>query len=379
MTRLTFDDPRALLADLWSVGVNAVRGDTCVAAALDAHGVETPDTIIAVGKAAGAMAQAAFDRFSADIPSLIVTKYGHLDDLDLPATADLIEAAHPVPDENSLHAGSTLISWVEGMGHDSHLLFLVSGGASALAEVPTDGLSLDDVSSDNVRLLSEGLDIHAMNRHRIARSQIKGGKLLNRFPGAKLTVLAMSDVEGDDVGIIGSGLGLVTEQVTADAAVHVVASNAIARGAIADAAAARAIPVQRNDEALYTDVTVAAQRIADALRDPAPGLYISGGEPTVHLPDTPGRGGRNQALALLLAERFKGMPAVTALVAGTDGTDGPTPDAGGYADGTLWQSEAAAHLERADAGTYLADHGALFTCGPTGTNVMDIALVLVEG
>lgn len=374
MTAKPQTDPRAQLAQLWQTGVDAVRGDRCVAAALRAQSPAKPDAIIAVGKAAGAMAAAAYAHFGPDIPGLIVTKYGHLDGITLPPAAQTHEAAHPVPDANSLAAGDALINQVIDMAPDSHLLFLISGGASALAEVPVAGLTLADVTEDNARLLSQGLDIHAMNHHRITRSQIKGGKLLSRFPGAKLTVLAMSDVEGDDVGIIGSGLGAVPDTLTADSATHIVASNAIARAAIADVATGLAI--QTNTETLYADVATTAATIAQMLTKP--GLYIFGGEPTVVLPDTPGRGGRNQALALLLARHLQNRPGVTALVAGTDGTDGPTDDAGGFSDHTLWGDRASDALTRADAGTYLAAHDALFTCGPTGTNVMDIALVLVE-
>ncbi|MEO1454315.1 MAG: DUF4147 domain-containing protein [Pseudomonadota bacterium] len=369
-------DPRALLAELWQTGVDAVRGDRCVAAALARLGTNRPDCIIAVGKAAGAMAIAAYRCFGPDIPGLVVSKYGHLDDIALPPVAEVIETAHPMPDAGSLAAGQRLIEMVEGLTADSHLLFLVSGGASSLAEAPVDGLTLDDVAADNARLLSQGLDIHAMNRHRITRSRIKGGKLLARFAGARVTVMAVSDVEGDDIGIIGSGLGAVPAALAARSETHIIASNAIARTTIADAAKDAGLTVQANAEALYADVETAADRIAKAIN--APGLYIFGGEPTVVLPDAPGRGGRNQALALLLAQHLQNTPGVTALVAGTDGTDGPTGDAGGFADHMLWGAGAADALARADAGTYLAAHDALFTCGPTGTNVMDIALVLVE-
>ncbi|MEO0702261.1 MAG: DUF4147 domain-containing protein [Pseudomonadota bacterium] len=369
-------DPRTHLARLWHIGVDAVRGDRCVATALRSEKPGRPDSIIAVGKAAGVMASAAYAQYGPDIPGLVVTKYGHLDGIALPPAAQTLEAAHPVPDARSLAAGAALIDRVSGMAAGSHLLFLVSGGASALAEAPIDGLTLADVTEDNTRLLSQGLDIHAMNQHRITRSKIKGGKLLSRFPGAQITVLAMSDVEGDDVGIIGSGLGLVPDSFGVKSSTHIVASNAIARAAIAKAAIDAGLQVQANFEPLYADIATAADRITAALT--TPGLYIFGGEPTVILPDTPGRGGRNQALALLLAERLQGQPGITALVAGTDGTDGPTGDAGGFADHMLWGDGAADALARADAGTYLAAHDALFTCGPTGTNVMDIALVLVE-
>lgn len=371
-------DARAQLAHLWQAGVDAVRGDACVAAALSDIRPDPPDAILAVGKAAGAMAHATYAHFDPDVPGLIVTKYGHLADIDLPPAARTIEAAHPVPDANSLEAGSQLCAAVTQMSKASHLLFLVSGGASALAEVPAAGLTLADVTGDNARLLAQGLDIHAMNRHRITRSKIKGGKLLALFPGAQITVLAMSDVEGDDIGIIGSGLGAVPATTSAASTTRIVASNAIARAAVAKAATAAGLTVRENAEALYCDVATAAQTIADTLRPDAPGLYIFGGEPTVVLPEAPGRGGRNQALALLLAKHLRGQARVTALVAGTDGTDGPTEDAGGFADGALWGHGAEDALTRADAGSYLAAHNALFTCGPTGTNVMDIALVRVD-
>ena len=111
-----------------------------------------------------------------------------------------------------------------------------------------------------------------------------------------------------------------------------------------------------------------------------PGVYIWGGEPTVILPDNPGQGGRNQSLALAISEHLLGRNNITLLVAGTDGSDGPTTAAGGLVDGNTFDRAEAAHkaLQRADAGPYLAEQHSLFVTGPTNTNVMDLAIAIVE-
>ena len=366
---------RAVLERLWWAGVEAVRGETAVRAALETQPVPPPDAIVAVGKAAASMAKAAVDTFGRDVPCLVLTKDGHAAGAGLPAAVELIESAHPVPDERSLAAGSRLLATVAGMREDSHLLLLVSGGASALVEVPEPGLTLEDLAAENERLLAQGLDIHAMNRRRRALSRIKGGRLLASFRGARVTTFAISDVEGDDLGVIGSGIGAARGDAGFEHDARIVASNAIARGAVARKARALGFPVLSSEETLYADVSVAAERVA-ALLDGARGLRIWGGESTTVLPETPGRGGRNQALALTLAGHIAGREGLTVLVAGTDGSDGPTAAAGGVVDGKTWGEGAEDHLARADSGTYLEAAGALFEIGPTGTNVMDLALAL---
>ncbi len=359
------------LRQIWQAGVAAVRGGPAVAAALGEVG--RPDAIVAVGKAAADMAAAAAARFP-DVPVLVVTKHGH-GSADLPQSARVLEASHPMPDASSLAAGRALLDAVAGMPKGSHLLLLVSGGASALAEVPRDGVDLRTIAAMNARLLGSGLDIHAMNAERRRLSRIKGGGLLSAFRGARATVLAISDVQGDDVGVIGSGIGLVPPDAGFTSQTRLVGSNRVAREAAAAEAARLGIPVLGNAEALYDDVDAAAEVIVAAL-DGRPGLWIWGGEPTVVLPPDPGRGGRNQALAALVAERIAGRAGLAALVAGTDGSDGPTQAAGGLVDGATWDAAGSAALARADAGTWLESRGALFVTGPTGTNVMDLALAL---
>ena len=357
---------RQELVHLWHAAVAAVKGDRAVRDSLKTAPINPVDGIIAVGKAAGAMASAARPVWPG-ASCMVVTKYGH------PGAdgAEVIEAAHPVPDTSSLRAGKALRARVASFDTDAHVLMLVSGGASSLAEDLIDGWDLDRLTRETTRLLASGADIHAMNARRKALSRIKGGGLLGGFGGSRVTVLAISDVEGDDINVIGSGIGQVPDSAPFKSEVRIVASNAVARAAVA----AGRNDVATNSETLYGDVGDVARRIGATLKAGPSGLYIFGGEPTVVLPDAPGKGGRNMALALLLSKEIAGSD-MAALIAGTDGTDGPTDAAGAFADGSLWQPGAADALGRADAYPWLDGAGALFRSGPTGTNVMDLAIAI---
>lgn len=356
------------LISLWQTGVDAVGGYAAVARAIAAGHATKPDRVIAVGKAAAAMAEASI-RTWPEAPCLVVTKYGHVG-TDL-SGAHVIEAAHPVPDAESFKAGHALIEAVKACEPGSHLLMLVSGGASSLAEVPTGDMTLDALKTQTQALLASGTPIGDMNAHRTSLSQIKGGKLLAAFKGAKVTTFALSDVEGDDLSTIGSGIGDAPTDAHFTFAPHIIASNAIAREAVA---AASPVPVQTNAETLYADVAKLAPRLGQMMRDAPSGLHIFGGEPVVHLPDNPGQGGRNMALGLALAREIAGSQGLSILVAGTDGTDGPTDAAGALIDGGTWDNSGADALARADAYPWLKERGALVITGPTGTNVMDLLI-----
>lgn len=354
--------------DIWRAGVAAVDGYAATARALPP---QAPDRILAVGKAAGHMARAALDRYG-DIPCIVVTKDGHAG--DLPAHVTLIEAAHPVPDARSLSGGRALRGAVEGMGAGTRLLLLVSGGASALAEDPVEGETLDSLAALNRALLASGLDIGEMNVRRRVMSRIKGGGLLSRFGGARVDVLAISDVPRDDIAVIGSGIGAAPEDARFAYHCDIVASNAIARDAAV--AAAGDLTVLCNNDGLHGDATRIAGELGPRIAAMEPGVMVIGGEPTVVLPDTPGEGGRNQMLALALSEYIVGRDDIVIVVGGTDGSDGPTDAAGGVVDGTTWTQGAAAALARADSGPFLQARGARLVTGPTGTNVMDLAIAL---
>lgn len=361
--------------EIWQAGTAAVDGYAATKAALVARPAR-PDHILAVGKAAGAMARAALE-ICGDVPTLVVTKDDHA--RGLPTHVEVIEASHPVPDARSLSGGRALRDAVTSMREGSELLLLVSGGASALAEDPVQGRTLDDIAALNRQMLAAGLDITAMNKRRRKLSRIKGGRLLEYFGGARVRVCAISDVPGDDIAVIGSGVGAALPERRFDYACEIVASNATARRAAKEAASALGFEILGEEESLHDDLNTLAPYIGARLREMPPGALILGGEPTVVLPENPGKGGRNQALALELAREIEGVDGLAVVVGGTDGSDGPTEAAGGIVDGATWEASAADALARADSGTWLAAKGAQLVTGPTGTNVMDLAIALKNG
>lgn len=375
-----------VLTRLWSVGVAASSGEAIVYDAVKRENVADSNVVIAVGKAAASMALGALKAINhVETEALIVTKYGH----GLAALSDypnvtLLETAHPIPDENSLNAGLALLHKIKSLNAETKLIFLVSGGASALVEHLADGLELFDLQKLNMQMMAAGLNIGEMNKRRRKLSQIKYGKLLNHFAGARLDIFYISDVEGDDLSVVGSGIGYYDQDLHLLRAhkpqvnVHIVGSNQLARLAVEQAAIADGMRVICNEECLYDDVFSLAPKIARRLMDGDAGVYIFGGEPTIILPPLPGNGGRNQSLGLAISQHIYGRDDIELIVAGTDGTDGPTEAAGAIVNGTTFSDSDAALTaqKRANAGSYLAAHNALFTCGPTGTNVMDIIVAI---
>jgi hydroxypyruvate reductase len=409
---------RQALLEILAAALSAVDGRAAVRAALAERPARGPAWICAVGKAAEAMALGAMDHLGDAVAGgLLVTKVGHLDptrfahrDAGCSGNGAIVTClgGHPVPDAGSLDAGRHLLAALERLPTSVLVLFLISGGTSSLLEVPVRGLALADLQRMNAWLLASGLPIDAMNRVRKAVSLIKGGALLQRLAGRPLRVFAISDVPGDDPAVIGSGL--LVPEVGLDDAVAAIALPDWLRGwvdlglgergpslqcgpqieivaclgdAIAAAAAkgcALGLPVQVHGPVISGDAASAGHALAQTLMDGPPGLHVWGGETTLCLPVRPGRGGRNQHLALAGAIALAGRADVHLLSVGTDGTDGPTDDAGALVDGaTLARAgvagdEAIAYLERADAGTVLEASGDLIQTGPTGTNVMDLIL-----
>jgi hydroxypyruvate reductase len=334
---------------------------------------------MAVGKAASSMCLGALDNLP-PCDALVVTKYDHADaQIRARERVTILESAHPIPDQNSLAAGRALLERTFTMSTESRLLLLVSGGASALAEALPAGMTLDDLQAKTDEMIASGNTIAEINTWRKQNSLIKDGKLIGAFNGAEVRVYAISDVEGDAIATIGSGLG-DCHRARVAATARVIASNKLAREQVVQKARELGLDVRVNEETLYGDVFQLADRLGKTLRDAAPGVYLWGGEPTIRLPENPGSGGRNQSLALAVSEHLAGTNHVSLLVAGTDGTDGPTNAAGGIVDGDTWSEPAEARkaLQRANAGSYLEKHGALFVTGPTNTNVMDLAIAIVE-
>jgi len=367
------------LVSIWKAAIEAVSGYQSVANALRSDPAFRPDQVFAVGKAAAGMCLGALDNLP-PCDALVVTKYDHVDArLQERERVTVLQAAHPIPDQNSLTAGHALLERTFTMPAESRLLLLISGGASALAEALPADMSLDDLQTQTDRMIASGNTIAEINAWRKEHSRIKDGKLIEAFKGAEIRVYAISDVEGDSIATIGSGLG-DCHRAGVLATSKVIASNRIAREQAEQMAKSLGFTVKLNEESLYGDVFELAAAIGATLRSAEPGVYLWGGEPTVVLPASPGRGGRNQCLALAVAEHLAGLEHISLLVAGTDGSDGPTAAAGGRVDGSTWSDPVAARaaLLHADAGTYLESHDALFVTGPTNTNVMDLAIAIVD-
>ncbi|MBV8497551.1 MAG: DUF4147 domain-containing protein [Gammaproteobacteria bacterium] len=381
------DPRRELLLGLLRTGLASVDGRRRVAAALAALPPPARRVwVAAVGKAAAAMALGARDALGGAIErTLVITRdcFG-LDQLSAgQAAAEVVLGSHPVPDARSLAAGQRLLAWVEELPADAEPLFLISGGSSSLVEVPAAGRTLADFEALTREALASGMAIAELNARRAALSAIKGGQLAARLGGRAARALFVSDVPQDDPRVIGSGLmgpastgaDRVERRVVArvDDAVAAVAAQAGAQGLKAHPATAR----------FSGDARRLAARFAHELRLAANSdLLVWGGESTVELPATPGRGGRNQHLALAAARLIAGHEDLLLLAAGTDGSDGFSEDAGALVDADTCARIALAGLEadeclrRADSARALAASGDLVHTGPTGTNVGDLVIAL---
>ncbi len=380
------DPRRGLLLELLQAALRRVDGRRCVREALraapDAGGA--PVWIAAVGKAAPAMALGAYDALGSSISrSLIITREGHAPPelLSLPG-AEVITGSHPVPDERSLAAGEWLLEWVDALPPEVEPLFLVSGGASSLVEVLREGLTLADLEAFTTRELAAGTAIAALNAQRIALSRIKGGRLTARLGGRSARALFVSDVPGDDPALIGSGLLGPASEGPDRVTRSVIASVEHAVAAAAAAARSLGLSAHTAGRRFDEDAVRLAARCAHELRLSPSAVCVWGGESTVQLPRHPGRGGRNQHLALAAARLIAGQGDLMLLAAGTDGTDGVTEDAGALVDAESCARVALAGMDvdrclaTADSAAALAASGDLVHTGPTGTNVGDLVIGL---
>jgi glycerate 2-kinase len=404
-------NPRATVLKLFHAALAAVHGATCVERFLATRRLTGPVHAVAIGKAAGAMLDGARTALGGQVQSvLLITKRGHHTvETAHGSGVTVIEAGHPMPDVVSLQAGRALLDFIAALPVDAQILFLISGGASSLVEVLPHGVNLDDLRRINGWLLGSGWDIQRMNSVRKRLSSIKGGRLAAQLRGRRAVQLLISDVAGDSPADIGSGL-LVADEASrvvdgllppwaqvlmarlppsptdpscfTGIETHTVATLDQGLAAAAQQAQTSGYATQVHAERLSGDAAARGRLLAAGLLDGAAGVHIWGGETTVALPEHPGRGGRNQHLALAAAEVLAGHDNVCLLAAGTDGSDGPGQDAGAVVDGgTLARGavdglNAAACLRRADAGRFLEASGDLISCGATGTNVMDLVIGL---
>lgn len=399
---------------IYTRAIEAVLPDEAVRRALD--GADFPGRVIlvAAGKAAWRMASAAVSALGERIDTgIVITKYGHAQGT-IPGVV-CREAGHPVPDENSFSAARETLALTENLTADDTVLFLLSGGGSALFESPlVSGAELQDITA---QLLACGADIVEINTIRKCLSAVKGGRFAQHCAPAHVFAVILSDIVGDPVDMIASGPVSPDSSTCADALAVAekyalrlsdtarrllaqetpkTADNVTVRvtGSVRElcAAAAKACRDLGYTPEILTDCEQGVAREVGArlgalARENAscgtPRAFILGGETVVRLTGN-GKGGRNQELALAAAAEIAGAENVVVFSVGSDGTDGPTDAAGGLADGDTVERLAAAGktvadvLQNNDAYHALRDTGDLIITGPTGTNVNDFAAALVR-
>ena len=393
--------------------LDAVMPDRAVEKALENfQGCGGRTVLVAAGKAAWQMAAAAVRVLGQVDDGIVITKYDHVKG-EIPGV-ECREAGHPVPDENSFFATEKALEKVSGLTEKDTVLFLLSGGGSALFEKPLiPGEELQDITR---QLLACGADIVEMNTIRKRLSGVKGGRFALACMPARVNAIVLSDILGDPLDMIASGpaypdtstcqqadaiiekyhlnlskkaQALMQEETPKELAnVTTQITGSVRELCEAAGKAASALgyePVLLTDE-LCCEAREAGSMLASILRTHAKDgkrlCYIAGGETVVHLTGK-GKGGRNQELALAAAPGIAGIPNACVFSVGSDGTDGPTDAAGGYVDGDTLDRLKEKNLDvftvlsNNDAYTALGAAGGLIITGPTGTNVNDVAVALL--
>ena len=369
--------------------------------------------LVAAGKAAWQMARAAVDTLGAVDGGVVITKYGHSKG-PIPGV-QCCEAGHPVPDDAGFFATARALELVRNLTADDTVLFLLSGGGSALFEQPlVSGAELQDITR---QLLACGADIVEMNTIRKRLSRVKGGRFARACAPAKVFAVVLSDILGDPLDMIASGPACPDSSTCAQALsiaqkyglrlsqealalLHKETPKALDNvttqitGSVRELcrAAGETCRALGYEPVLLTDLLAcqakeAGSFLASILRTHAGGgkrlAFIAGGETVVVLTGK-GKGGRNQELALAAAEGIDGLDGAAVFSVGSDGTDGPTDAAGGYADGSTAQAlreqgiSISQTLRDNDAYHALEACGGLIITGPTGTNVNDVAVALLR-
>jgi glycerate 2-kinase len=416
---------RAFLTRLFEAAVEAADPKAALAAHLPAR-PKGRTVVIGAGKGAAQMAAAFEELWGDPVAGVVVTRYGYAAPC---RNVRVMEAAHPVPDAAGLEATEALFAAVSDLGPDDLVVALICGGGSALLPAPPDGLTFEDEAALNRALLASGAPISAMNAIRKQVSRIKGGRLASAAHPARVLSLVVSDVPGDDPAEVASGPTVADGRDRAAALraveayrialpdrilrhlreaqedaprpddadfardeVRVIASAALSLEAAARTAEAEGIPAVILSDAIEGEAKDVGRVHAAIAREVArrgrpfakPVVILSGGETTVTLSGTGGRGGRNTEFLLSLALAVDGVEGILAMAADTDGIDGSEDNAGAFADGST-----AMHLRSAghDPAALLAAHdawgafdavGDLFVPGPTGTNVNDFRAMLVR-
>jgi hydroxypyruvate reductase len=403
--------------------IKAVLPDVAIARAIKNKEFTTNVVIVAIGKASWNMARAAKEVLGSKVKrGVIITKYLHSGGPI--ESCEIIEAGHPLPDENSVLGATKVLEMVTRLTPNDQVIFLISGGGSSLFEKPLDGVSLQDISDLTNQLLGCGADIVEMNTIRKHLSAVKGGRFAQQCNGAKIYTIILSDVVGDKLDAIASGPAYADGTTSADAfrilekynipvgnhlieALRQETPKTIANcetvitgnvTALCQAAAKSAEKLGYSSIVLSTSVGCEAREmggiLASKVKELTSGSYsefmpkppcaiVYGGETIVRLMGS-GKGGRNQEVALAAALGIEGIEDAVVFSFGSDGTDGPTDAAGGMVDG---DSAARMRAESIVPEESLANNDSyhalkasddLIVTGPTGTNVNDLMVILCK-
>lgn len=416
--------PEQLLREMFEAAVATALPARCVPAHLPSPG-KGRTVVIGAGKASAAMAKALEDHWSGPLEGLVVTRYGY----HVPCKRiEIVEAAHPVPDQAGLKAAQRILDKVRGLGQDDLVICLISGGGSALLSLPAPGLSLVDKQALNQALLKSGATISEMNSVRKHLSAIKGGRLAAACHPARVVSLLISDVPGDDPSAIASGPTVPDPSTYADAlavldkygirepqsvlehlrraddetpksgdprleqteTVLIATPQASLEAAATVARQAGITPLILGDsiegearEVALVHAGIAQQVVRHGQPAQTPCVLLSGGETTVTVRGN-GRGGRNAEFALALALALKGDPSTYAIACDTDGVDGTEDNAGALiTPDTLARAETAnldakAYLANNDGYGFFATLDNLVMTGPTLTNVNDFRAIFIR-
>ena len=382
--------------------------------------------VIGCGKGVAQMASALEQSWEGDLSGVVVTRYGFSDNCK---KIKVLEAAHPVPDENGMTATNRIFETLEGLTADDLVIALICGGGSALLPFPPPDFQLSDEQELNKVLLNSGAPIGVMNAIRKHFSQVKGGQLALAAYPAPVVTLVVSDVPGDDPAQVASG-PTIADQVSIQEAVSYIKSykidlptnikdyfekeninipstddprfsrnevKVIASSKLSLIAAAKKAeelgykPYILSDaiEGRASDIGIMHAALAKFRKDEntifrSPAVILSGGETTVEILGKSGRGGRNTEFLLSFALSIENESNITALAADTDGIDGSENNAGAFCDGNTALKmrekgfDPRMHLIRHDAWTAFNAVGELFSPGPTGTNVNDFRAILLR-
>ena len=415
--------PRPFLTSIFAAAIAAADPEKTIRSHLPQR-PKGRTVVVGAGKGAAQMA-AAFEKvWDGPLEGLVVTRYGY----GAPTTRiEVIEAAHPVPDEAGLEAARRLLRQVEGLSEDDLVVALVCGGGSALLPAPAGNLTLADEIAVNEALLASGAPIAAMNAIRKHVSAVKGGRLAAAAAPARVVSLVVSDIPGDNPALVASGPTIADAAGRLDALkaveaygialppaamahlnspeadapcpddarfarneVKLIASAAVSLEAAAAQAKTQGIEAVILSDSIEGEAREVGSVHAAIAREVAsrnrpfkkPVLLLSGGETTVTL-RAKGKGGRNSEFLLSLALGIDGFDTIHALAADTDGIDGSEDNAGAFCDGATVRRmraagvDARAMLAANNAWTAFDAVDALFVPGPTGTNVNDLRAILV--